>query len=239
MTRRGGLFVVLAALLFALVAGCQGDDTPAAGSTGDAAGMPSGAALLKTSSTSMAAVTSVHFTLAVHGQLSSVPVQDADGDLNSSGQAKGNAKLTEMGQLVQVDFVLTGGELYLKGPTGGYQKLSASLATSLFDPSAILDPKRGVAKVLAGVQNPRTVDRESVQGTDTYKVTGTVGQDVVSSLVPGIGSDVTGTFWLGTDPKALPVKAEFAVPGKNGTAGATVDVTFTDINKPVSVSAPA
>jgi lipoprotein LprG len=238
MKRRGGIFTVIALLACAgaLVAGCQ--DSGGSASTGADPNLPAAAGLLKTSSASMAAVTSVHFTLSVKGDLTVLPVQDATGDLDSHGNAKGNAKLTELGQLVQVDFVLTGGQMYLKGPTGGYQKLPASLTADLFDPSAILDPNRGIAKVLRGVQNPATTAKETVQGTDTYKVTGTVGKDVVSALVPGVDSDVHSAFWLGTDPKALPVQAEFDVPGKNGTAGATVDVTISNVNEPVSVTAP-
>jgi lipoprotein LprG len=228
---RGGLAagLVSAALVLVavLVAGCTGGQ--------DTANLPAGGTLLATSGRSMAGVHSVHFTIDVHGNLPSVPVQDAAGDLNSAGQAKGNAKLTELGQLVQVDFVLTGGELYLKGPTGGYQKIPAALATRLFDPTAILDPKRGVAKLLTSVRDPATQDREN----GSYRVTGTVGKDVVGALVPGINSDVRGTFWVSTAPSALPSKAEFTVPGTNGTAGATVDVAFSQLNQPVSVSAPS
>jgi lipoprotein LprG len=238
MNRRGGILTVTAllALVGALVAGCQGDD--AAGAAGADPSLPAGSKLLSTSATSMAAVTSVHFTLNVKGNLTVVPVQDASGDLDSHGNAKGTAKLTELGQLVQVDFVLTGGSLYIKGPTGGYQKLPAALTSGMFDPGAILDPQRGVAHVLRSVQDPATTTKATVQGTDTYEVTGTVGKDAVSALVPGIDTDVKSAFWLGTDPKALPVQAEFDVPGKNGTAGATVDVTISKVNEPVSVSAP-
>jgi lipoprotein LprG len=187
----------------------------------------------------MRTVTSVHFAIAVNGTLPGVPIQNADGDLNAKGQAKGNAKISELGQLLQVDFVLFDKNFYLKGPTGSYQKVPASLAGNLFDPTAILDPNRGVAKVLTSAQGASTQAKESVDGIDCYRITGKVGKDVVAALVPGIGSDVNATVWVTTADKHLPVKAEFAVPGAGGSQGAKVDVDISKVNQPVTVTPPA
>jgi lipoprotein LprG len=231
-----GFLAVLAVLAMAvlpLAAACTG------GASTASASMPAAGTLLKTASSTMAGVHSVHFVLNVNGTLSGVPVQSATGDLNSQGQAKGNAKLTTFGQLTQVDFVLLGKDFYLKGPTGGYSKVSAAMVTSLFDPSAILDPNRGIAKVLSSVRSAQTVGREQVDGADTYKITGSVAKDAVSSLVPGLDADVQATLWVTADSKDQPVKAEFAVPGQGGSQGATVDVDISNVNVPVTVTAPA
>jgi lipoprotein LprG len=227
-----GLLVSLAALVVS-VAGCT------SGGSSDSGSLPAAATLLHNSGASMRSVTSVHFGIAVNGTLSGVPIQNADGDLNKQGQAKGNAKISELGQLLQVDFVLVDKDFYIKGPTGGYQKIPASLAGNLFDPSAILDPDRGVAKVITSVQGAQTTAKETVNGTDCYKITGKVTKNVVAALIPGIASDVTATVWVAADAKNLPVKAEFAVPGTDGSQGATVDVTISNVNAPVTVTAPA
>jgi lipoprotein LprG len=227
-----GLLVGLTALLVS-VAGCT------SGGSADTSGLPAASTLLTNSGASMRSVTSVHFAITVNGTLSGVPIQNAEGDLNAQGQAKGNAKISELGQLLQVDFVLIDKNFYLKGPTGGYQKIPASLAGNLFDPTAILDPDRGVAKVLTNVQGATTAGKDTVDGTDCYKITGRVSKDIVAALVPGIGSDVGATVWVATDPKNLPVQAEFAVPGAGGSQGATVDVTISNVNAPVTVTAPA
>lgn len=220
-----GLFAVL-------VAGCT------SGNSGTAS-LPAASTLLASSGASMRAVTSLHFAITVNGTLSGVPIQNADGDLNAKGQAKGNAKISELGQFVQVDFVLVNNTFYLKGPTGGYMKIPASLAGNLFDPTAILDPNRGVAKVLTSVQGASTQAKETVDGVDCYRMGGKVSKDVVAALVPGINSDVTATLWVAADSKNLPVKAEFAVPGAGGSQGAKVDVDISNINAPVTVTAPA
>ncbi len=226
------MLLLCAALV--VVVGCTGGAGTAATTTAQGA-----QALLLRSSASMRDVTSVEFNLAVAGNLSAVPVHDASGSLTKSGDAKGNARITEFGQLVQVDFVLIGDTFYLKGPTGKYQKLSASLAESLFDPTAILDPNRGVAHVLASVRNPQPQGGDTVDGQAVTKITGKVSSQVASQLVPGISSDVNATLWLANDAKALPVKAEFAVPTTAGSSGATVDVTLSNYNQPVTVTAPA
>jgi lipoprotein LprG len=224
-----GLFVGIVAL----VAGCT------SGGSANTANLPAASALLTNAGSSTRAVSSVHFSIVVNGTLAGVPIQNADGDLNAQGQAKGTAKIALLGQLTQVDFVLVNRTFYIKGPTGGYQKIAASLAGSLFDPTAILDPNRGIAKVLTQTQGAQTQGRESVNGTDCYRITGKVDKGVVSALIPGINSDVNATLWVAADSKNLPVKAEFAVPASGGSQGATVDVTFSNVNQPVTVTAPA
>jgi lipoprotein LprG len=226
-----GLLATMAALATAAV-GCT------SGNSGTA-GLPAASSLLADSGAAMRGVTSVHFAITVNGTLAGVPIQNADGDLNSKGQAKGNAKISELGQFLQVDFVLVDKNFYLKGPTGGYQRIPAALAGNLFDPSAILDPDRGVAKVLTSVRSPSTQARETVDGTDCYRITGKVAKDVVAALVPGIGADVTATVWVAADGQHLPVRAEFAVPGAGGSQGARVDVDISKVNAPVTVTVPA
>jgi len=94
-------------------------------------------------------------------------------------------------------------------------------------------------KVLTQTQGAQTQARESVNGTDCYRITGKVDKGVVSALIPGINQDVTATLWVTADSRNLPVKASFAVPGSGGSQGATVDVTFSNVNQPVTVTAPA
>jgi lipoprotein LprG len=207
--------------------------------SGGSSTLPAAGSLLGSSGQAMRSVTSVHFVIDVAGTLPSVPIQHAVGDLNARGQAKGSAKLAELGQVVQVDFVLVDRTFYLKGPTGGYQRIPATLAGNLFDPTAILDPDRGVAKVLPSVRGARTAATESVDGVDSYRITGTVAKNAVAALVPGIDRDVTATVWVAVAGKHLPVKAEFRVPGAGGSQGARVDVDLSRINDPVTVTAPA
>jgi lipoprotein LprG len=224
------LFVTLA-LTTAFATACS-----SSGDSGDTGSLPDGAGLLKDAAASMADVKSAHFTLTVNGEVPDLPVKKAEGDLTreggGGGAAKGTVSMELMGSLFEGDFVLVNDSLYIKGPTGGWQKLPASLVRSLYDPAAILDPDRGVANVLKSAQNVKTDGTEDIDGVSTYRVTSRVTKNVVANLVPGVGSDVDVTFWVKRDSGHQPVKASVKI------GGPTVDVTLSDIDKQVSISAP-
>ncbi|CRK61855.1 possible lipoprotein [Alloactinosynnema sp. L-07] len=223
------------ALAAALTAGCTSDDS--GGGTG---GLPDGAALMKDAAAATRDIRSAHFSLKVNGSVSAIPVQNAEGDLTReggpSGAAKGTVKLTLLGQLIEGEFVLVDDSLYIKGPTGGFQKYPAALTSNLYDPSAILNPDKGIANVLAKIKEPRTEGTEDIDGVATYRVKGLGEKDVVAAIVPGVGSDVDVTFWLRQDNKQ-PVKASVTLPSSEGKT-ASVDLTLTDPGKQVTITAP-
>ncbi|WP_026424661.1 LppX_LprAFG lipoprotein [Actinokineospora inagensis] len=232
MVKRG-LGVAVLALVGALVAGCTSDN-----SSGGAGGgsLPDGASVMKDSAATTKNIKSAHFTLKVNGNPPTIPVQNAEGDLTReggpAGAAKGTVKLTLLGQLIEGEFVLVDNSLYIKGPTGGFQKYPAALSANIYDPSAILDPDKGIAKVLATIQQPKTEAKETVDGVSAYKVTGKVTKDVVSGVVPGVSTDVVVTVWAREDNKQ-PVKASVALGSDS-----SVDLTLSDIDKPVTITAP-
>jgi lipoprotein LprG len=234
VTRRIVLLTLV--LATALVTGCTSSDDPPASS----GSLPDGADLLRDGATATRDIKSAHFTLTVNGTVPGLSVQSAEGDLTReggpAGAAKGTVKMELLGELFEGEFVLVNDSVYIKGATGGFQRLPASLVSNIYDPSAILDPERGIAKVLSSVQNPKTEGREEIDGSATFKVSGRVVKDVVANLVPGVDSDVDITFWLREDNKQ-PVKASVRTPGEGGGT-ATVDVTLSDVDKPVSISPP-
>jgi lipoprotein LprG len=89
--------------------------------------------------------------------------------------------------------------------------------------------------VLSNVQDPNTEATEEVEGVQTYRVKGKASRDVVADLVPGVDSDVDITFWLRQDGDHQPVKASVAVPAEGSPS---VDVTLSDVDKPVEITAP-
>ncbi len=97
------------ALVLAVLSACTSNSTTATPTVAT----PTATELLAKSSTAMAAVTSAAFTLAIDGQLPTVIVQSAQGDLTAAGDAQGTAKFVQFGQLVEVDFVLSGGDLFI------------------------------------------------------------------------------------------------------------------------------
>jgi lipoprotein LprG len=222
------------ALTAALISGCS----PSGSQPAPSGSLPDAAALLKDAAAGTGAITSAHFAMRANGTVPGLSVQNLDGDLTKqggpSGSAKGTGNLAMAGQLVEVEFVLVNSSLYLKGPTGAFQRIPAALSSGVYDPSAVLDPNRGIPKVLSSVQNPRTEAKEVVGGTSTFKVTGKIAKDVLGGLLPGVQSDADITFWLRADGKHIPVKASAKLPGDGA-----VDVTLSDVDKPVTVTPPA
>jgi lipoprotein LprG len=198
--------------------------------------LPDASTLISQAETAMSSVQSVHFTLNVDGTIASLPVKTADGVLTHAGNAKGTATATALGATMQVDFVILDGSFYFKGPTGGYQKLPLATATSFYDPSAILDPNRGIAKILSTSTNPKTVAAATIDGKTAYEVSLTPDPTAIQSLIPGVGAGVTGSIWIDKDSGHV-AKGVFTVPNSGGKA-ATVTITLTNFDAPVTINAP-
>lgn len=230
MPRPRALLAILALLTVGL-AGCS-DDKPA-----PAQSLPSGATLVSDAATATGALKSAHVKIDTEGEVGSLPLRKAEGDLLRSGDAKGTIQLSTFGLLTESDFVVLGKSIYLKGPTGGWQTLDASVVASIYDPSAILDPNRGIAKLLSTAKEPNTEAKETVDGKDAYRVAVKLDGASLSSLVPGIGGDATGKVWIDAKTKQL-LRAVLTVPSTTAGKTGTVTINVTNLDVPVTVSAP-
>jgi len=230
---RPRVFLAVALLFAVSLTGCSKDK-----SSGD---LPSGASLVSDAAAKTKALKSAHIKIDTEGEVSGLPVRRAEGDLLRSGDAKGTIQISMLGVLVEYQFVVVGKDIYLKGVTGGFQKIDASVAKQIYDPTAILDPERGIAKVLGTATNPTTEAQEKVDGKDAYRVAVGLSGDAVAALVPNIQGQVTGKVWIDKNTKDM-LKAVLTVPGPSSGANAgksgTVTITETNIDAPVTVSAP-
>jgi lipoprotein LprG len=199
--------------------------------------LPTGTQLMTDGAKAMSEVKTVHFTIAVNGKISGVSIKAAEGDLTKEGNAKGKATIDQLGFVLETEFVLIGKDLYIKGPAGGFTKAPASMATSIYDPSAILDPNRGAAKLLTTAKNPKTEGKEQVDGKDTYKVSFEPDTAALQSLIGSSLPGVAGLVWLDAQTKRI-AKAEFKVPASGGNPEGSVIVTFSKYDEPVTISAP-
>ncbi|MGH3980221.1 MAG: LppX_LprAFG lipoprotein [Pseudonocardiaceae bacterium] len=219
--RRYPVLALLAALLAVLMPGCSGGEE-----------LPDGAQLLSRSAESMRGISSARFDLDIEGTGSGLPIRGAQGRLTREGDADGTATLDQGQQVSELRFVLTGDTLYLQGPTGGFQRVPAGFASSVYDPSVILDAQRGVPALLANGTQPVTEAREAVGGTDAYRVTATFPRSVLSGLVPGLVEDAKGQVWIGAAQPHL-LQARFPL------AGGTVTVRLSEFDAPVDITPPS
>jgi lipoprotein LprG len=227
------LVSLLTALLaaVALTAGCSSSDKKA-----DAA-LPDAATLLKDSQATTKAEQSVHLQLTVNGEIKQLPIAQMTGDLTNvpAVAAQGKADIVFLGQKLEgVSFVVADGTLYGAITANSWQDFGP--AADIYDVSAILNPDNGLANLLANFSDPKTDGRETVNGVQTVKVTGSVSADAVNKIAPQLAAKgpVPGTAWITEDGKHELVQAKL-----EPTPGNSVQMTMSDWGKPVTVTKPA
>jgi lipoprotein LprG len=229
-TRLLAIFAVLFTAI-ALVAGCSSK------SQGSSKALPDAATLLKQSSETTKSQSSVHLRLAVQGQIKELPIESLEGDLTNTPAvgAQGSANLVFLGQRLEgVDFSVVDGTLYAALTKGSYQDLGP--AADIYDVSAILNPDTGLGNVLANFSGPKADGRETLNGVDTVRVTGTVSADAVNKIAPPIAATgpIPGTAWIREDGNHELVQAKLET-----TPGNSITMTCSDWGKPVTVTKPA
>lgn len=203
--------------------------------------LPAAADLLNRSAAAMAGIHSATVDLQVDPALAALPIRSAHGQLTATGDATGTAAVSQGGNTVDFQFVITQGSLYLKGPTGGYQQLPLALAASIYDPTALLSPDRGIPVLLRTATNGVTEAQEDVNGVPAYRVRASLNPNLVGSVVPGLTGTTTGTVWVAKDGSRL-VKAQLNVPttpGQQNAPTAPVTVTLTGFDAPVTIAPPS
>jgi lipoprotein LprG len=234
MFRIRPVLALLAALTaLAAVTSCTSSDDKKDDST---ASLPDGATLLTDSATAMGEIKTAKFLITADGAISGLSLRRAEGTLTREGDAEGTAQIEQAGTNVDLTFVIVGDKIYIKGPTGGYQELPLSLAATVYDPSAILDPDKGIAKVLSTATGAKTEAAEAVDGTDAWRVAMTANGADLATIIPGVSGDVPGKVWIGQQDKRLH-KAVFTLPAEGGATG-TVTVTFQEFDAPATIKAP-
>ncbi|MEV6070671.1 LppX_LprAFG lipoprotein [Nocardia sp. NPDC052001] len=251
--------VAAAALFGALVTGCSSSDSgssttsAAAPATGP---LPDGGQLIAESSRTTQTLQSVHLDLKATG-LENLPVDYVKADITNqpqgSGQAVGEAKVkvkegdanwTETKFLV-VDKTLYAGDGTKYAPVGPAEKI--------YDPGVILDKDKGLAHVIGEVKNPKVESRETINGVNTVKVSGTIDTAVIDPVVPRIGQAagvLPITLWIADvappTASATPLPSSAASPGTGPNLvraivtkdGGNVSLTLSNWGKPVTVVKP-
>jgi lipoprotein LprG len=217
--------VTLAALLGA--AGCKG------GKDNDDGGgeLPEAAALMTASADEMAQVETVAMQLETDTDLGGLPVRAVDGVVTRAGDAEGTAEIEQLGQLVELRFVVVDDTFHYQ-LIGGWQQLPLDDAAEFYDPSAILDPDRGVANLLRTATDPTVEGRDG----DLYEVTATFNADALEVVLPGAPDGTRGTLWIGVD-RPLLHRAQFPVEAGSAEVG-TLHVTLSNFDEPVDIVAP-
>ncbi len=200
--------------------------------------LPDAATLLKQSSETTKAQTSVHLLLTVTGEIKELPIESLEGDLTTTPAvaAQGKANLLFLGQkLDDIGFVVAEGNLFATLTSGGaYQDFGR--AADIYDVSAILNPETGLANVVANFSDPKADGRETINGVETVRITGNISADAVNGIAPQIAATgpVPGTAWVAEAGNHELMQAKM-----EPTPGNSVTMTMSDWGKAVTVTKPA
>ncbi|HEY3258762.1 MAG TPA: LppX_LprAFG lipoprotein [Pseudonocardiaceae bacterium] len=230
MIRWLGVLLGLAAVASAV--GCTGSEGSA---------LPNGGQLTQRAAEALRQVETLRFDLKVDGAIPGISIGSARGQLTKAGNVQGSAVLTALGQPTETDFVIVGDTLYLKGPTGGFQKLPLAFAAGVYDPSKILDANLGLPALVANATEPAVQAKETVDGTETYHVKAKFAKNNLGVLLPGTAAstDLPGEMWITTAEPNRPIMAKVDVPATGGATGGTVTIRLSEFDGPVTITPPS
>ncbi|MFF5265240.1 LppX_LprAFG lipoprotein [Actinomadura viridis] len=225
----------------ALLAGTMAATVMTACSGGDGGGAApafDAADTLRRSSAAMAGLKSIGFTMTTEGK-PPIMVRGGEMKLLRGGDADGTVTVEQSGQKVEMEIVASGDSVYIKAVTGGWRKVPRAMAATLYDPSAVLDPERGISKLLTTVTGPRAEATEKVGGKEARRVGVTLPKAAVGGLIPGVDADVKGQVWVSTaDHRLLKVKGDVPPAAEGGDRGSVI-INFTEFDAPYTIKAPA
>ncbi|OBG89831.1 hypothetical protein A5733_22140 [Mycobacterium sp. NS-7484] len=215
----------------ALVAGCSSSPEKSTEP------LPDAATLLQESSATTKAYQSVHLNLGVTGEIKRLPIEKLEGDLTNTPAvaAQGTVNLNFMGQKISdAKFVVADGELFA-ALTPGDPLSSYGPAADIYDVSAILNPETGLSNLLANFSDAKAEDRESINGTEGVRVTGTVSADAVNKIAPQLeaSGQVPATAWIAEEGDHALLQAK--IEPKPDTS---ITMTLSDWGKQVTVTKP-
>lgn len=211
------------AVVAVLAAGCTGE-------RGDEEAPPDAEALLASAADEMAQVDTVRLHIGADTALADLPVREADAVVTRAGDAQGSAQIEQFGQVLELEFVLAGDTFYYQ-LIGPWLELPREKAAEYYDPTAILDPERGVAHLLRNADQAEVRGTGDAGGVDAYEVGASFAAADLAALLPGVPEQVDGTLWIGQE-RPLLHRAEFSLPG------GTVTVELSDFDAPVEIRAP-
>ncbi|MEV6772971.1 LppX_LprAFG lipoprotein [Nocardia sp. NPDC051030] len=246
-----------ASVFAALVTGCSSssDDSKTTSAPAPTGALPDGAQIVSESAKTTQTLQSVHLALAVKN-VPNLPVESVKADVTNQPQGNGQAigeasvRMKQDAPFTSTKFLVVDKTLYI-GDGSSYAP--AGPAEKVYDPGVILDKDKGLANVIANVQNPKVEGREKVDGVDTVKVSGTIDASVIDPIVPQAGKDAGTmpiTLWI--KDVAPPTGSATTLPSTAASPGngpnlvqavvkkdsGTITVTLSDWAKPVTVTKP-
>jgi lipoprotein LprG len=162
-------------------------------------------------------------------------VTKADGDVVRPDKLVGEVSALAFGLPVEIKVVVDGNQQYMTDPASGqWGRMSSMLNVSeYFNPN-------GVGDIMAGVKDLQADGNESLDGTDTYRLKGTVSAEALKKLSPEVDAtgDLQTVLWIGSTDFLLR-RVQLTGPFFQGEPeDITRSINMSDYNKQVKVETP-
>lgn len=193
--------------------------------------LPPATELLSAAAAELRSVQTVRFEIDTTGSGDMLGITGADGVVTRDGEAEGRARLARDDDAAEAAFVVKGDTAYVRAGAGDWRQVPLAMAAAVYDPTALLDPERGLAHLLATTSDARTEARDP--GMSAYRVRATFDTRALNTLVPGANEKITGTIWVGEE-RPLPQRIELPVRNNTGT----ITVNFVQFDEPVVIEPP-
>jgi len=163
-------------------------------------------------------------------------ISRAEGDVVKPDKLVGELSALYSGLPINVKVVVDGKNQYMTDPASG--KWGAM--SPAFNVVDFFDPSKGISEIMAGVTVLVAEGTESLEGVNTYKLTGSVPASALKSLSPEVTAqgDLDTTLWIGTDDFLLR-KVELRGPLLAGELPDVMrTITLAEFNKTVDIETP-
>jgi hypothetical protein len=196
--------------------------------------------VLQKASAALRQVKSLHFVLTATGGLmtvgSGLAAKQLEGDAAQPDRLKVTATATFGKMTVDLGLIVIGNQQYITNPiTKQWQALPGAVAAP-----NLLDPRHGAAALLGQATDLQKLANETVNGVDTYHISGHLAAARVAALVGGTPTtgSLAGDVWVGS--------SDFLVRQIRLVGPVTTDeppgiqrlLVLSNFNETVSITAP-
>ncbi|WP_280270077.1 LppX_LprAFG lipoprotein [Nocardia wallacei] len=209
----------------------------AAGCGDGSGGLPDAEFLLRGARAAGADIDSAHVEMTTSAPIAGLAVRELTADVRARQGAEPGASAGEaVVSGLRMRFVERDGQLLARDASGKYLPASAFSANmgQLPNPSVLLDPDRGLTRMLRNFRDPRTEIRETHEGVQAFRVAGDIPQEDARTWLPELRQDARLVVWFATSGRHLPVAARLSMPDESGRI-ASIDFALSDLNKKVGI----
>ncbi len=185
------------------------------------------------------AANSFHFTLETSKIQKAPPgifITGVDGDVLKPDKLSGSVSATYSGIPVKINVLVDGQSQYWTDPASGrWGPMPSELNMAEF-----FDPSKGMADILGNIKGLASDGTEKIDGTDTYRLKGSVPTQALKSLSAEVTAtgDLSTTVWIGASDFLLR-KVQLQGPVlSDEPADIARTISIKDYNKEVTIETP-